>query len=202
MIGVVLAGGASTRFGGKPKGLIELGGRPMALCVVDVLAQVCTRVFIEAPPNAGYEALGVPLLHAAPEHAGKGPLAGLTAGLQAGEDSVAFAPCDMPLLTPDIYRRLTAQTAIGAYAQTANGFEPLVAILNPKILAALVAALNRAELPRTHAILDAAGASRVQFTDATAFANVNTPGDLERFTSAVSPAADTQQALHARPPSL
>ncbi len=108
----------------------------------------------------------------------------------------------MPLLTPDIYRRLAAQTVIGTYAQTANGFEPLVAALNTKIFAALLTALGRPELPRTHAILDAAGASRVQFTDATAFANVNTPADLERFASAVSPAADTQQTLHARPPSL
>ncbi|MBP6014394.1 MAG: molybdenum cofactor guanylyltransferase [Alphaproteobacteria bacterium] len=202
MIGIVLAGGASSRFGGKPKGLVELAGRPMALRVADVLAQVCTRVLIEAPPNAGYEALGLPLLHAAPEHAGKGPLAGLATGLQSADDNGAFAPCDMPLLTPEIYRRLTAKGTIGAYAQTANGFEPLVAVLNAKILAALTMALRRPELPRTHAILDAAGASRLLFTDVAAFANVNTPGDLERFASAVSPAADTQQTLHARPPSL
>jgi molybdopterin-guanine dinucleotide biosynthesis protein A len=97
-LGIVLAGGASARFGGVPKGLQLFRGRAMALCVADVLSQVAERVVIEAPPGAGYEKLGLPLIHAAPAHAGKGPLAGMAAGLGASVDAsaVAFAPCDMP----------------------------------------------------------------------------------------------------------
>jgi molybdopterin-guanine dinucleotide biosynthesis protein A len=183
VIGVVLAGGASSRFGGSPKGLISLGGRAMALRAADILGTVCARVAIEAPRDAGYEALGLPLLHALPLHAGKGPLAGLAAGLADARDGyVAFAPCDTPLLTREIYEALAkaADGGVGAYATTPAGVEPLVAVLNVSMRGALLEALARDSLPRTHVALDAAGARLVAFADATAFANVNAPGDLER----------------------
>jgi molybdopterin-guanine dinucleotide biosynthesis protein A len=184
MIGVVLAGGASRRFDGRPKGLIPFAGRAMALHVADVLAQVCERVAIEAPRDAGYEALALPLLHAAPDHNGKGPLAGLAAGLaHAGDRQVAFAPCDMPRLTRAVYLELlkACGEAPGAYALTSAGQEPLVAILSGAMRAEILKALARDQLPRTHVVLDAAGAKPVFFADAAPFANVNTPGDLERL---------------------
>jgi len=185
MIGIVLAGGASRRFDGRAKGLIQLVGRPMALRAADMLAPFCTTVAIEAVPDAGYEALGLPLIHAPAKHAGKGPLAGLAAGLgRAGPNElIAFAPCDMPLLTRTIYDNLAEACgkASGAYAATAKGVEPLVAILNASMREALLQALEQETLPRTHAVLDAAGARAVTCADATPFENVNTPADLERL---------------------
>jgi molybdopterin-guanine dinucleotide biosynthesis protein A len=182
MIGIVLAGGASLRIGGQAKGLLLVAGRPMGLRVADLLAQFCTRVAIEAAPGLGYEALGLPLVCAPPKHAGRGPLAGLAAGLgHAGVDErVAFAPCDMPLLSRDIYDELAraCETAPGAYASTALGVEPLVAILNACLRDTLLTALKRDDLPRTHAVLDAAGAVSVFSAESTAFANVNTSEDL------------------------
>ena len=183
MIGVVLAGGASSRFAGRPKGLALLGGRAMALRVADVLFKFCGSVVIEAPRGAGYDALGLPLIHATPEHVGKGPLAALAAGLAntAAQHHVAFAPCDMPLLTPDIYETLIKAGGAGAYARTANGVEPLVAVLSGKVSAVLRAALAQDELPRTHAVLDRAGVRAIDFADAAPFANVNAPDDLARL---------------------
>jgi molybdopterin-guanine dinucleotide biosynthesis protein A len=182
MIGIVLAGGASQRFGGQAKGLLPVAGRPMGLRVADMLSAFCSRVAIEAAPGAGYEALGLPLVCAPPEHAGKGPLAGLAAGLAgvpAGE-RVAFAPCDMPLLTREIYNALAqgCEAAPGAYARSAKGEEPLVAILSANMRGALAEALKRAMLPRTHKVLDAAGAVSVFIAENAAFANVNTTEDL------------------------
>lgn len=184
MIGVVLAGGASRRFDGRPKGLIPIAGRAMALRVADILALVCERVVIEAPRDAGYEALGLPLLHAPAAYNGKGPLAGIAAGLgHASEGRVAFAPCDMPRLTRVIYLDLlrACDGASGAYAVTAAGQEPLVAVLTGAMHAPISDALARDALPRTHVVLDAAGAKPVLFADSTPFANVNTPEDLERL---------------------
>jgi len=183
MIGVVLAGGASRRFGGRAKGLHPIGGRAMALRVADVLATFCDRVAIEAAPDAGYEALGLPLVHAAGEHGGRGPLAGLAAGLSAAEagERVAFGPCDMPLLTRAIYDALAAAEAPGAYALTRAGAEPLVAVLDAALRPALLAALAGGEVARTHAVLAAAGARALAFDDPAPFANVNTPADLERL---------------------
>ena len=185
MIGIVLAGGASNRFAGMPKGLQLLNGVPMARRVADMLAAFCSHVAIEAPANTGYEALGLKLCHAQAEHKDKGPLAGLAAGLaiaQAGE-RVAFAPCDMPLLTPEIYKTLSraCEGAPGAYAANAAGVEPLVAVLNVGMREVLLNALHAAELPRTHIVLDRAGARPVQFADARLFENVNTPDDLRRL---------------------
>lgn len=183
MIGVVLAGGASSRFGGRPKGLFLLDGRAMALRVADVLAQVCTSVRIEAPVDGGYESLGLPIIHAAAHHAGRGPLAALAAGLSSAfaNERVAFAPCDMPLLTPDIYRALAAVDAPGAYASTKAGVEPLVAVLGASMLAEIGKVLKRDELPRTHVALDAAGARAVAFEDMHRFANINSPDDLAKL---------------------
>lgn len=185
MIGVVLAGGASSRFGGSPKGLTLLAGRAMALRAADILSQVCARVAIEAPRNAGYDVLGLPLLHAPPEHMGKGPLAGLAAGLAGAptRERVAFAPCDMPLLTREIYSVLAraCDNAPGAYASTPLGVEPLVAILKADLRDALLEALKSDDLPRTHVVLDAVGAQAIAFADATPFENVNAPGELSRL---------------------
>lgn len=183
MIGVVLAGGASSRFGGRPKGLVPLKGRAMALYAVDVLSQLSSRVAIEAPSGAGYEVLGLPVLHALPEHRGKGPLAAMATGLRHAKDDelVAFAPCDMPLLDASVYRSLMGVGGSGAYAQTADGYEPLVAVLPARALGVLTSALAVDDLPRTHAVLDAAGAVPLMFDGRRAFTNVNTPGDLERL---------------------
>lgn len=182
MIGVVLAGGASSRFGGEPKGLVRFRGRAMALCVADVLAKVSKRVAIEAPPGAGYEALGLPVVHASPAHAGKGPLAGIVGGLAVAPEGsrVAFAPCDMPLLDTDVFRALIREGG-SVYAVSPRGAEALVAVLERELLQPLLGALAAEIIPRTDAALVAAGARGVAFADAAPFANVNTPEDLARL---------------------
>ena len=154
----------------------------MALCVADVLAGVCDRVLIEAPAGAGYEALGLPVAHASAAHLGKGPLAGIVAGIAAAPEGsrVAFAPCDMPLLDAEVFRVLTREGG-SVYALSPRGPEALVAVLDRALLAPLLRALEAEKIPRTDAALVAAGARGVAFTDAAPFANVNTPDDLTRL---------------------
>lgn len=186
MIGVVLAGGASRRFGGQPKGLLQFGGEPLAVRVATMLSGFCAQVVIEAQPGAGYEALSYQLIHAEAGHAGKGPLAGIVAGLafadrNTSDARVAFAPCDMPNLRQDIYEQLIRAGGTGAYACTSVGAEPLVAVLSREMCPVLLDALTRTDIPRTHAALDEGGAKPVLFADLPAFANVNTPDDLVRL---------------------
>jgi len=196
MIGVVLAGGASTRFGGKPKGLQLLGKKPLALHVANMFASFAAPIVIEAPRGAGYEALNGPLIHARLEDAGKGPLAGIAAGLALMDERerlahadprVAFAPCDMPKLNARVYRTLAAADERGAYARTAQGDEPLVAVLSPDMHAVLIEALSRDRVPRTVEVLAAAGARAVDFDDSEFFVNVNTPQDLARLQALLPP---------------
>lgn len=179
--GVVLAGGASARFGGAPKGLALFRGRAMASCVADVLSRVSAPVLIEAPRGVGYEALGLPVIHAAPVHAGKGPLAGIAAGLAAAPGGrVVFAPCDMPLLDEAVYRALMREGG-SVYAVSPRGAEALVAVLERSLLAPLLATLSDDTIPRTDVALVAAGARGFAFADAAPFANVNSPDDLARL---------------------
>ena len=154
----------------------------MALCIADVLHRVCERVAIEARPGVGYEALGLPLIHAAPEHAGKGPLAGIVAGLAAAPEAsrVAFAPCDMPLLDDAVFRVLMREGG-SVFALLPRGAEALVAVLERALLAPLLRTLEAQKIPRTDTALTAAGARGVAFADAARFANVNTPEDLARL---------------------
>ncbi len=181
-VGVVLAGGVSARFGGQPKGLQLFRGRAMALRAADTLASVCDRVLIEAPPAVGYDALGLSVIHASAVHAGKGPLAGIVAGLAAAPEGsrVAFAPCDMPLLDADVFRALMRESG-SVYALSPRGPEALVAVLERTLLAPLLSTLDAEKIPRTDAALVAAGARGVAFADAAPFANVNTPDDLVRL---------------------
>jgi molybdopterin-guanine dinucleotide biosynthesis protein A len=181
MIGVILAGGQSLRFGGSPKGLQSLAGLPLVGHVHASLSLVCTEVFIECVPGSGYEGWGVPCIHASAEHAGKGPLAGLLAGLQAANgQSVAFAPCDMPLLAPPLYERLKAEPG-GAHAISPNGPEPLVCVLSGSVMVSIQRALAQPVIPRVVDVFERAGVSGVAFAEDWPFVNVNTPEELARL---------------------
>jgi molybdopterin-guanine dinucleotide biosynthesis protein A len=154
----------------------------MALRVADILEPSCSRVVIEARAGSGYEVLGLPLVHAALGHEGKGPLAGIAAGLSLAErgERVAFAPCDMPLLNRGIHQVLNAEGGQGAYVQIEKGVEPLVAVLSASARTTLLDHLAGDVIVRTHVALDAAGAVRVAFNNVRLFANVNAPDDLAR----------------------
>lgn len=187
MIGVVLAGGQSSRFGGEPKGLRMLRGLPLVGHVHASLSMVCPEVFIECAPGSAYEGWGVPCIAADVRHAGKGPLAGLLAGLRAADGRpVAFAPCDMPLLPPPLFERLKREPC-GAYAVSPRGAEPLVCIVPSHALAHLERALSQPSIPRVVDVLAEAGLVGVPFEDDWPFVNVNSPEDLERLEAGFAP---------------
>jgi molybdopterin-guanine dinucleotide biosynthesis protein A len=185
MIGIVLAGGASSRFDGASKGLQVLNGKALALHAAETLRALCKEIVVEAAPGAGYEALDVPLCSAAPDHAGKGPVAGMIAGLKYAlaqrAEAAAFIACDMPFVTAAHVQRLAAalDDAHAAYAITPDGAEPLTAIVKTSALADLERALARENIERTHVVLDRAGAVGVWFSDPAPFRSINTRADLE-----------------------
>lgn len=104
LLGAVLAGGRSSRFG-SDKALAMIDGRPMLDRVIDALApQVDGIVVCGRASSAGYE--GIPDRPAA----GLGPLGGLNAALHHaaahGYDAVLTVPCDTPLLPSDLRTQL------------------------------------------------------------------------------------------------
>jgi molybdopterin-guanine dinucleotide biosynthesis protein A len=116
LTGIILAGGASRRMGGRNKAFLELDNRPLIEVVIERMAQMCAEVLIVAGDTSPYTGLGVPVI--ADRFRGVGVLGGLHAGLEAAAHDLTLAVgCDMPFLNPDLLR---------AFAAWAEGFDAVV----------------------------------------------------------------------------
>jgi molybdopterin-guanine dinucleotide biosynthesis protein A len=185
VVGLVLAGGRSVRFGGE-KAVALLDGRSLLQWAAERLSATCRSVAINVRPDTAAEsvarALGLPTLHDDPGDA-LGPLAGVKVGLIWAENQgariLAVSPCDAPLLPDDLYvRLLEAADGGAAMAETADGRQPLCAVWPVAALPMLRAALAGGAHPPTWQVLETIGARKVLFDDPQAFANVNTRDDL------------------------
>jgi molybdenum cofactor guanylyltransferase len=185
VVGVVIAGGRSVRFGGE-KAVAVLAGRPLLLWAVRRLQSSCSAVAVNTRPDTEAAALaraeGLPILHDAPGDAA-GPLAGVKAGLtwaqNVGASSVAVSPCDVPLLPDELFTRLINAAAGGAaLAETPDGRQPLCAVWPVSALAEVTAALAGGAHPPTWLMLERIGATPVHFKSPESFANINTRADL------------------------
>lgn len=144
---VVLAGGRASRMGGIDKGLVPLRGRPMIAHVLAALHPQAARVLINANRNRDrYAALGYEVV---PDELDGflGPLAGVAAGLKAATTPfVVTAPCDSPLIGPDLVARLAAalarEQADLAVAHDGEREHPVFLLLRRERLADLEAFLD------------------------------------------------------------
>ena len=101
LTGVVLVGGASTRFG-SPKALAQLGGETFVDLGRRILAAACDEVLVvgKRDDELPFEVIddGTDI---------RAPIAGVVAGLRAAVNDVAvFGPVDCPWMTPDAVRAL------------------------------------------------------------------------------------------------
>jgi molybdopterin-guanine dinucleotide biosynthesis protein A len=106
--GIVLAGGASTRFG-RDKLAVPFRGAPLLHHAVRALSGVCDELLVVLAPGAPEPSLpaGVTVGFARDAEEGLGPLAGLRAGLAAAAAPLALvAGGDMPELAGPVLREL------------------------------------------------------------------------------------------------
>ncbi len=185
--GLILAGGLARRRGGGDKGLRPFRGEALVTHAVARLAPQVEALIISANQNLlAYEAFGYPVVaDTFPGYAG--PLAGLHAGLSACTTPLLVTvPCDSPLLPLDLVVRLhAALTGAGAQlavAQAGGRAQPVFALYRRDLLEHLTRYLSHGgrKIEAWHAALDVAG---VPFDDEAAFANINTPEELERLES-------------------
>jgi len=173
--GAILAGGAGSRLGGVSKATLELDGRPLAVHVGEVLAQVCDPVAIvckpdtELPQIADLERWDEP---AEPRH----PLTGIVHALERSDGPVLVCAVDMPWVTPDACRSLLDAAPGGPAAVAVGDGEmcPVFGVYAPEALDTLRAAPADAPLRAT---VDALGPARVALPPAL-LRSVNTRGDL------------------------
>ena len=163
LTGVLLVGGASSRFG-SPKALAHLNGETLAQRAWRTLEEGCDER-LAVGKQADALDLPFPLLDDGTDV--RAPIAGVVAGLRAARHDVCvFVPVDCPLISAASLQRL----ADGAPAHPQTGPLP--------------GAYTRAQLPELEAKLERGDYSlrdveaTVLELDERELANVNTPADL------------------------
>jgi molybdopterin-guanine dinucleotide biosynthesis protein A len=162
-------------MGGVSKAMLELGGRPLAIHVADVLAEICDSVAIvckpdiEVPAIAGVERWDEP---AEPRH----PLTGIVHALEQTDGPVLVCAVDMPWITADACRSLleAAPGGVAAVAAAEGELCPVFAVYADEALPTLRAARADAPLRETVEALDP---TRVALPPAI-LRSVNEPDDL------------------------
>jgi len=136
---IILCGGAGARMRGVDKPLHPLRGRPLLEHVLErVQPQVDAVLLVANRQQEVYSAYGFKVIDDG-RYQGRGPLAGIAAGLAAaGSNWVLCVPGDAPLLPPDLLQRL--RTAVQrdaaelAVVRDGNGRQPLCCLLPQRLL--------------------------------------------------------------------
>jgi molybdopterin-guanine dinucleotide biosynthesis protein A len=192
VIGAVIAGGLSSRYG-SPKALVEVGGQRVVDRVVSALREALGHNDIVCIANDATIAAAIGLPSRADVIAGVGALGGLHAALvwarERGCRGVLAAGCDMPFLSAPLFRALLARSADADVVLPASegrrGIEPLCAWYGTPCVDAIEAAV-RAGDARMIGFHDAVRVIRLPLTDVNAFGdpgrlfmNLNTPADRD-----------------------
>jgi molybdenum cofactor guanylyltransferase len=185
--GVIQAGGKSTRMGGRPKALLELGGRRIIDRVVAVVAPVVSDLLVVTNTPELYTDLALPLVaDAYPDH---GSLGGIFSGLGAATgDAVFTVACDMPFLHPEVARLVVdrAGEADVVIPRVGRQLETLHAVYGKRCLGPIESRLRAGRLRITGffeevRVLEVDETEVASYGDpAIVFMNVNTPEELER----------------------
>jgi molybdopterin-guanine dinucleotide biosynthesis protein A len=188
--GVILAGGAASRYGGLPKGLERVGGRRIIDRVTDVLRDVTDDLLLVAnDPSAGDWLPGVPVQADIVPNAGG--LGGIHAALHRARSAVLIVAWDMPFVPAPLLGRLremgdSADVAVPESDSSRRGVEPLCAFYAPACLPLVEQSLRDRDL-RVVGFHAKVRVARLPADAVSAFGdpdvlfmNVNTPDDLAR----------------------
>ena len=173
LTGVLLVGGASTRFG-SPKAVAPLDGRTLAEIVWETLGETCDDRLAVGKHADG---LALPFELTDDEADIRAPIAGVVAGLRAARyDVCVVLPVDCPRVTPDVLRALAAACA-DAQAAVPSRATPLPGAYRRSALPVLERRLAAGALALRDALaeLDV----REVALDPSLLVNVNTRAELD-----------------------
>ncbi len=188
--GAILAGGNARRIGGIAKGTLKTGeGVSIVERLINEMndAGVSDIVIVANDPEP-YQDYGVKII--ADIRKGIGPIGGIEAGLVyfAGQsDAVMFVPCDMPNITAKemlaLKKAFIETPAPVMFAATSDFFwHPLCAVVHNGLVKQVSSAIDCGER-KVRKIWQQVKAVRLLFDDETAFFNVNSSNDINRWRS-------------------
>jgi len=194
MRGAILAGGAASRYGGAPKGLLTVGGSRILDRVV-ARVQAVTGAAPLLVANASGASAWRPDLKTIPDaRPGFGSLGGIFTAATAEPGPVLCVAWDMPFVPEALLRALVEGAGAGAgtydvflpESSGPRGLEPLCAVYGPACGPAIARRLDSGDLkaisfhPDVRVGILSLAQVRAFGDPAELFFNVNTPDDLER----------------------
>ena len=174
-------------MGGTDKGLIELNGRPMVDYVVSALRPQVSELLINANRHLEqYAEIGDCPVISDQIQGFVGPLAGMASAMEScGSPFLLTAPCDSPLVAPDLAKRLFQslkdEDAEISVAHDGERLQPVFALLSRELLPSILCYLTDG-----HRKIDQWYESRrfttSDFSDRPdMFLNINTPEQREQL---------------------
>jgi molybdenum cofactor guanylyltransferase len=186
----ILAGGRATRFGGRDKSALVVGGATILDRQLATLGTVSDDLLIVGTPASAFARehdVRATARHIADIVPGCGPLGGLHAALTAARhDALLLVACDMPFLTAAFaeYLLSLAGEADAVVPRTERGYHPLCAVYMRACLEPAAARLADRRLAMRE-LVDGVRTRIVPVDDIQRFgdpdrllANVNTPADF------------------------
>jgi molybdopterin-guanine dinucleotide biosynthesis protein A len=189
IVGIILAGGLSTRMGGGDKPLLHLAGKPVLAHVIEPLQPQVDRLVINANGDpARFAAFGLPVIaDTVPGH--PGPLGGILAGLRhaaaTGATRIVTVAGDTPFLPGDLASRLAEAAGDGAAVARSRGrVHPVEGCFPVEAADGLAEFIRTSDRRRAIDWVTGLDAGIVDFPDAPGgydpFFNVNEPTELRR----------------------
>ena len=186
VVGVVLAGGLSRRFG-SPKAFARLSSKNFYEQGIEALEPISDEVIVVTREElVEHFSREVNVITDLPEFAGLGPLAGIYAAMVTVEaDLYAVLPCDMPFVNGRIMEQVRRLHQGSVTAVRASGkYHPLVSIWCHEMKKPLYEALQLEQLSVMKLVqkwnINWLEGSTLTENEERIFNNINTPIDLER----------------------
>lgn len=182
IVGIVLAGGNSSRMGQDKKNL-SLNGRPQFQHLHNMMEQVFESVFISLSST---EAIGDQHKIIRDQYDFQGPLNGILSSLSANPDSaILCVAVDMPNISIESIQTLLKHRD-RTYAATCylnkniNLLEPLFSIWEPASRNLIQTFISQ-KIYSPYKILSHDSVKKVETFDSKIFENLNSPTDLKNF---------------------
>ena len=186
--GLILAGGRAQRMGGIDKGLIPFHQKPLIETTIQRLKMQVGPILINANRNiTKYAVYGYPvIMDETPDFSG--PLAGFLMGLKNCKTPYLLTtPCDSPLFPEDLATKLASELEqanldlVYASSKEADGkvwAQPVFCLMRANLQDSLISFLDKGDLKIDRWFKELKSGT-VIFDNAQAFANANTPEELQ-----------------------
>ena len=184
--GVILSGGLNTRFSGKDKSLIQLGGHYVFESIYSIMHDLFDDIILVT--NRPLDYISWDLTIVTDIFSVRSSLTGIHTGLHySNNDYSFFVACDTPFLKKELVQSIISRIHPNVDAivpQTSKGYEPLFAVYSKKCLKPIEHQLKQKDLKvrnilkKVRTLFFPEDKIREIDPELHSFFNINTPDDL------------------------